>query len=173
MARVKTWQNWAVDSGTSTVVESETGTLPGEFFTGDTLLRTLAGCTVTAYASIDPLGSFAGHSQMMFRLWQSTDGSAPSGPWPYPSTQDDEILTVPLMPMATTVYPAGFVSGSVASTSVHFGHSPSPAESKAMRTLTSDFAPCYWYVGGADSSPNSGLTLSVRFWVRQLWERAA
>lgn len=173
MARTKVWQNWSWDSGTATVAESATASLPGEFNAGDTLLRTLAGCTVTALGQGDPLDSSAGHSQLMFRLWQSTDGSTPSGSWPFDGSEDDEILTVPLHPTASLVLPAGFVTSSAAATAVYFGHSPSPAESKAMRTLTVDSAPTYWYVGGAFSSPQSGLTMSLRFWVRQLWERAA
>lgn len=173
MARVKVWQNWAVSSGTSTVVDSESGTLPGEFGAGDTLLRTLAGCTVTAFSTHDPYDLLSGHSQLMFRLWQSTDGSGPSGSWPYPGSEDDEILTVPLMPMACSALPADPVAGTTAAVALHFGHADAPAESKAQRLLTADFAPCYWYVGGAESSPQSGLSMGVRFWVRQLWERAA
>jgi hypothetical protein len=39
--------------------------------------------------------------------------------------------------------------------------------------MTADFAPCYYYIGGAADSPQSGLSMSVRLWMRQLWERAA
>lgn len=171
MTTVREWRYMEYSSGVATIAESATSDPLALQLSACTLLRTRAFATVTAFATHDPYDLFSGHSQLVLQVVTYPNGTYPSG---WPASLDDisaQVLEAPFQVVGSTVVPNALPTPTQYNVALHMAPQPGTIDSKAMRKFTADGYPLgQWYVGGANTFPQSGLDFALRIKVGFLFE---